>query len=41
MFFTDGRATGTPPEGEVEAIRQLMKNYELTCPIHTFGFGQY
>jgi len=39
MLFTDGVPNVSPPRGEVDALKRIIKNKSHTCPIHTFGFG--
>jgi len=41
LFFTDGQAGKTPPEGEVEALRKIKVKKNYNFPVHTYGFGQY
>lgn len=41
IFFTDGVPNISPPRGEHESMKKLKRQKKLTCPIHTYGFGQY
>ena len=39
MLFTDGVPNRSPKEGEIVALQNLIREKQLSVPIHTFGFG--
>jgi hypothetical protein len=41
LFFTDGVPNISPPRGEHESMKKIKRQKKATCPIHTYGFGQY
>jgi hypothetical protein len=36
LFFTDGQSAV-----HMEPLKELKEKFKLSCPIHTYGFGQY
>jgi len=41
LFFTDGVPNVSPSSGELNFFRKLMRQKQLSFPIHTFGFGAW
>ena len=39
ILFTDGVPNISPPRGEQDSIKKILRQKKLSCPIHTFGFG--
>merc|ERR1719195_794197 len=41
LFFTDGCPNVSPARGEVEALKKVHRQKNITFPVHTFGFGTW
>jgi len=41
LFFTDGVPNVSPASGELSFFLKMMRQKNLTFPIHTFGFGAW
>jgi len=40
LLLTDGQPNVEPPEGHIPALKKYLDKYpDLTCSIHTYGYG--